>query len=62
MSSSLRVSNNVHMINLQSNVRLIAYIFIIFHTLFDNMKEKEMGGQRAISKSVDGEVEGSRLD
>ncbi len=39
MSSSLRVSNNVHMINLQSNVRLIAYNF-----LFDNMKEKEMGG------------------
>ncbi len=41
MSSSLRVSNNVHMINLQSNVRLIGYIF---YFLFDNMKEKEMGG------------------
>ncbi len=40
MSSSLRVSSNVHMINLQSNVRLIAYNFF----LFDNMKEKEMGG------------------
>ncbi len=39
MPSSLRVSNNVLMINLQSNVRLIAYIL-----LFDNMKEKEMGG------------------
>ncbi len=42
MSSSLRVSSNVHMINLQSNVRLIAYIFNFF--LFDNMKDKEMGG------------------
>ncbi len=42
MSSSLRVSSNVHMINLQSNVRLIAYIFLIF--LFDNKKDKEMGG------------------
>ncbi len=41
MSSSLRVSNNVIMINLQSNVRLLAYIF---YFLFDNMKEKEMGG------------------
>ncbi len=37
MSSSLEIKNNVHMINLQSNVRLIAYIF-----LFDNMKESEM--------------------
>ncbi len=27
MSSSLRVNSNVHKINLQSNVRLIAYIF-----------------------------------
>ncbi len=42
MSSSLSVSSNVHMISLQSNVRLIAYIFLYF--LFDNMKEKEMGG------------------
>ncbi len=44
MSSSLRVNSNVHMINLQSNVRLIAYIFQIFFYLFDNMKDKEMGG------------------
>ncbi len=43
MSSSLRVSSNVHMINLQSNVRLIAYNFFFFF-LFDNMKDKEMGG------------------
>ncbi len=42
MSRSLRVSSNVHMINLQSNARLIAYIFLFF--LFDNMKDKEMGG------------------
>ncbi len=40
VSSSLEVSNNVHMINLQSNARLVAYVF-----LFDNMKEIEMGGK-----------------
>ncbi len=40
MSSSLEVSNNVHKINVQSNVRLIANIFF-----FDNMKESEMKGK-----------------
>ncbi len=39
MSSSLKVSNNFHMINLHRNVRLIAQMF-----LFDNMKESEMKG------------------